>query len=82
MPFFNREVNAPVHAIKAHVKDEVQMYSFLTLALDRHGQLHAPDTLCPSIPWYPLSRRLGGLQSGLHILEKDINLMLLSGTEP
>jgi hypothetical protein len=28
------------------------------------GQLHAPAALSPEkIPWYPLDRRLGGLQS-------------------
>jgi len=34
-----------VRAMKAHVKVEVQIHLFLTLALDRHCQLHAPATL-------------------------------------
>ena len=60
MPFFNHEVNAPVHAMK---EVEVPVHSFLTLALDRHGQLHTPATVCLGIPWYLRSRRLGGPQS-------------------
>jgi len=63
MPFLNCEVSAPVHAMKAHVKADVQINSFLTLALDRRNQLHTPDTLCLGIPRYPLSRRLVGPQS-------------------
>jgi len=72
MPFFNHEVNAPVHAMK---EVEVPVHSFLTLALDKHGQLHAPVTLCLGIPWYPWSRRLGGQQSrSVHLRKTDKSL--------
>jgi len=70
--FFNHEVNAPVHAMK---EVEVPIHLFLTLALDRHGQLHAPAILCLGIPWYPRSRRLGGPQSwSVHLRKTDKSL--------
>jgi hypothetical protein len=38
-----------------------ELHSFLTLAPDGCGQLHAPATLLPDVdPWYPLNR-LGGI---------------------
>jgi len=53
----------PVPAMKAYRGVEVQLQSFLTSALYKSGQLHAPVASAPGKELlYPLNSKLGGPQ--------------------
>jgi hypothetical protein len=61
------------HAMMAQEGTEINMHTFLTLALDG-GQLHAPPFYTPATPKnglrYPLDKRLGGPTAGLDAMTK------------
>jgi hypothetical protein len=65
--------------MKAQRREVVQLHSFLTLALDGIGQLHALELyLWGKNPWYPLNMRP---QSWCQHFGEQINFLPLSEIE-
>jgi hypothetical protein len=50
--------------------------------MEVNGQLHAPAALPPKSPWYPLDRKLGGLQSRSGLGGEEKHSQLPPGIEP
>jgi hypothetical protein len=58
---------------------EVQLYSFLTLALDGGGWSTPPSSILPSVP---VVRRLGGSQVRSGLVWRKSNFFVPTGFDP